>query len=252
MTFLDLYGTELDRELGSADRSQLFTLARRKSAINAAQQEWIKRTECLQSQTSLALVNTTGEYDLETSVTDFAWIARQGVSIKIVSGANTRYIEGDELEVVSVERLNQEHPGWRAWAAGTPAYVYTRRDGGALNLGFAPAPAITGADVWTALLPYVLVPADMSSDTDVPFTVATNPMQSLRPWHRALAYFAAYDAEKYRKDQQRAASALQLFEIEVSKFMGAEKPRGGSRVRLAKNYRAAQSCYGVRRRDVRA
>jgi hypothetical protein len=46
MDFVTLYGLELDRELGSADRTVLFTTARRKAAINAAQLEWVKRTEC--------------------------------------------------------------------------------------------------------------------------------------------------------------------------------------------------------------
>ncbi len=238
MTFVDLYGTELDRELGSADRTQLFTTARRKAAVNAAQLEWVKRTECLQKQTTVSLVSGTQEYDIESTVTDFGFIARQGVSIAIVRGSTTRYIEGDDLRVITVDRLNVEEPGWRAVAAGTPRMVYVRRDGGTVNLGFHPKPSITVGDTWTALLPYVLVPADMSGDTDEPFTVSSNPVKSLRFWHRALVYFAAFDAEKYRKDQGREQAMLQLFEGEIQKFMNFEKPRGGQAVRLARNYRA--------------
>lgn len=235
-TFVQLYGDELDRELGTADRSQLFTLVRRKAAINAGQREWVKRTECLQRQASVAIVDGTQEYDLET-ITDFTWIAKQGVSIKIVSGATTRYIEGDDLEVTSVERLNLEEPGWRSVSAGTPIAVYLRREGGTVNIGFHPAPDVTGVEVWTALVPYVVFPTDMSADADEPFTVTSNALISLRPFHRALAHFGAYDLEKFRKDQGRSGAQLQLFELEVAKFIGAEKPKGGQRVRLATDYR---------------
>src|SRR5262245_1166554 len=141
MDFVTLYGTELDRELGSADRTQLFTTARRKSAINAAQLQWVKDTECFTRQTTVTLVSGTQEYDLESTTTDFAWISKQGVSIKIVSGSNTRYIEGDDLEVTTVERLNVEEPGWRSATAGSPMKMYIRRADGAVQLGFHPAPS---------------------------------------------------------------------------------------------------------------
>ena len=65
MTFLELYGTELDRELGTVDRTQRFTTARRQAAINAAQVEFVKRTECLTRSVSISLVDGTREYDLE-------------------------------------------------------------------------------------------------------------------------------------------------------------------------------------------
>jgi hypothetical protein len=112
--FSTLYGIELDRELGTADRDQRFTTARRKAAINAGQLEFVKRTECLQRQASVTLVDATQEVDLEASVTDFGWIAKQGISIAITSGTTTRYLEGDDLEVTSVANLNVEEPGWRA------------------------------------------------------------------------------------------------------------------------------------------
>jgi hypothetical protein len=97
------------------------------------------------------------------------------------------------------------------------------------------------------LVPYVVVPTDMSADADEPFTVSGNPLKSMRPWHRALVHFAAYDLEKLRKDQARGGAQLQLFELEVAKFTGAEKPKGGGRVRLATDYRQ-QARAGVARR----
>lgn len=240
MTFVELYGLELDRELGSADRTQLFTVARRKAALNAAQLEWVKRTECLVKETSVALVDDTQTYDLESTISDFGWIAKQGVSIKIVNGSTVRYLEGDDLIVTTEERLNVEEPGWRAASKSTPTHVYLKRDGGAVNLGLHPKPSISG-ETWTAVLPYVLVPADMSVDADEPFTVSSNPIKSLRFWHRALVHYAAYDLEKFRKDTARGAAQLQLFEAEVQKFAGVEKPRGGQSVRFARVYRKVLS-----------
>lgn len=236
MTFLELYGDELDRELGTADRTQLFTTARRKAAINAGQLEFVRRTECLQRQVSVSLVSDTQEYDLEASISDFGWIAKQGVSIRIVEGSTTRYIEGDDLTETTVERLNTEEPGWRAADGSTPAQRYLRHDGGSVYLGFHPMPSFS-TGTWTALVPCVIVPADMSADGDLPFTYSSNAVQSLRFHHQALVHWAAYQLEKYRKDTERSGTQFQLFEAEIEKYVGAMKPKNGRPVRMAVNYR---------------
>lgn len=237
MNFLALYGDELDRELATEDRSVRFTLARRKAAINAGQLEFLKRTECLQRQVSIALVSGTQEYDLEASISDFGWIAKQGIAIAITSGTTVRYLEGDDLRRVTVERLTVEEPSWRAATAATPLKYYLRRDGGTINLGLHPKPSIAGSDTWAALVPTVVLPADLSADSDEPFTISSNPVRSLRFWHRALVHFAAFDLEKFRKDAQRASGQLQLFEREVLDYLGREKPHGGQTVRLSRDYR---------------
>lgn len=241
MTFLELYGAELTRELGSKDVDQLFTTVRRKAAINAAQLEFVKRTECFTRQASVAIVDGTQEYDLDAiSAADFGFLSKQGPSIAITSGARVRYLEGDDLIETSVERLNTEAPGWRAVSAGIPQQYYTRADGGSFYLGFHPKPDIVGADTWAVLVPYVCVPADMSDDADEPFSISGNPQKRLRFWHRALVHYAAYDIEKYRKDINRGASQLQLFEIELQKYTAAMKPKNGGRVRIATTYRGTQ------------
>ena len=143
MTFLELYGTELDRELGTTDRTQRFTTARRKAAINAGQLEFVRRTECLTREVSITLSDGVAEYDLETSATDFGWISKQGLSVSIDNGSTVRYLEGDDLQFTTIESLNALEPGWRGWPDGDPTYYYLRTDGGSRYLGFAAAPSIS-------------------------------------------------------------------------------------------------------------
>jgi hypothetical protein len=227
----------------------MFTTARRKAAINAAQLEFVERTECLTRQYSQALTDSVQEYDLEATITDFFCLSKQGPSIKIVdASANTTYIEGDDLTWTSVERLNAEEPGWRAVAAGRPTKYYLRRDGGTVNLGFHPKPSIAVGETWTALVPYVVVVADLAADADEPFTVSANPIKSLRPYHRALVHFAAYDLEKLRKDPNRGSVQLQLFETYVERYTGKQQPKMGQRIRLARDYRASVRTNGLPRR----
>lgn len=252
MTFVDLYGTELDRELAS-NSTQLFTTARRKAAVNWAQLEFVKQTECFKRNTTISLVSGTQEYDIEATVSDFGFIAKQGISIRITpASGSVRYLQGDDLTPMTVERLNYERPNWRAEAAGTPDSYYVDPDGGAMNLGLVPKPSITAGDTWVVLLPYVCIPADMSLDADEPFTIASNPVKSLRLFHRALVHGAAYDLEKLRKDLPRSATQLQLFEQEIQKYIGVMKPKGGQHVRIATNYRPALTGMIPRRFDPRS
>lgn len=247
MDFVTLYSTELNRELGSS-KTDLFTTVLRKAAINTAQLEWNKRTHCYTRQTTIALVDGTQEYDLET-IADFGGIAAQGVSIrKTDSNANVTYLEGDDLTETTVERLNVEEPGWRAASAGTPRTLYRRGDGGAQYLGLHPAPDIPSGDTWVVLLPYWAIPADMSADADEPFTVSANTIKSLRPYHRALAHWAAHDLEKLRKDTARSAAQMQLFEAYVEEYNDAQKPKRGTRVRFVKDYRGSARTGNVPRR----
>ncbi len=236
-TFLQLYGIELDRELASASTA-LFTVARRKAAINWAQLEFVKQTECLKRNTTIPLVDETSEYDIEATVTDFGFLAKAGPSIRItpVSGS-VRYIQGDDLEYTSVERLNIQRPGWRAEPAGTPDSYYLDPDGGAMNLGLVPAPAITAGDTWVLMLPYIIIPNTLVDDADEPFTVGANSIRSLRFFHRALVHGAAYDLEKFRKDTARQAAQFQLFQLYIAQYATARKPKGGQQIRLATHYR---------------
>lgn len=238
MDFLRLYGKELDRALGSADRTQLFTTERRQDAINAAQLEWAERTQCTVRQIRVTLTDDVGEYDLDSLSSDVVNLSAQGVTIEIVpTTGSTRYIEGDDLRVLSVEALDQETPGWRAVSAGTPTVQYSRQDGGKWFLGFHPKPSIAAGDTWTALVGVVVIPTTMFAASDEPFTINGNPLRMLRPYHRALVHFAAYDLEQFRKDTARGGVQLQLFESYVTRYEAAMRPKGGQVVRFVRNYR---------------
>lgn len=252
MIFSQLYGIELDRELGTTDVSQRFTTARRKAAINAAQLEFVERTECFQRQVELALVDATQEYDLEASVTNLLVIAKQGISIKIVdSSANVRYIEGKDLVQTTIQRLNDEESGWRAVSAGTPRKWYLRQQGGVVELGFHPKPDFASGDTWTALVPCVMQPTDLTLDADVPFTYSSDAIISLKPYHRALVHYAAYDLEKFRKDTARGAAQLQLWEDYIARYQMKQLPKAGGRVRFLRDYRGDARLGSSRSNDPR-
>ena len=59
MTFVELYADALDRELASADRNALFTVVRRKYAVNEAQREFTRLTDCYLKEVTIPLVDGT-------------------------------------------------------------------------------------------------------------------------------------------------------------------------------------------------
>ena len=71
MQFSEIYGTRADDLLGSADRTQRFTTAKRKQYANDGQKKFNEQTGCYTKRLSLAIVDGTQEYDIETAATDF-------------------------------------------------------------------------------------------------------------------------------------------------------------------------------------
>ena len=57
MDFASLYGTELDTELGTTDRSQRFTLELRKRYANEGQRVFNERTGCYVKRGTIPLVD---------------------------------------------------------------------------------------------------------------------------------------------------------------------------------------------------
>lgn len=240
MTFLELYGDKLDRELGSADRTSLFTTVRRKAAINDAQEWFVTQTECLQRTEAIELTDADGEVDLEAEIADadFLWIAKQGPEIAADPGGGGEivYYAGESFKRTTVQELNRENSGWRNLDPGAPEAWYERNEGGQHIFGIVPPPSIPGAATWTLSVPYVVKAAAMSADGDIPFTVSSNAKVSLIPWHDALVYYAASELEKLRKGLERSTFLRQQAESRILDYLDKRRVPGGKRIKLARNY----------------
>lgn len=243
-TYLQLYGTKLDRELGSSDRTARFTTVLRKEYVNEGQQKFNEHTGCYVKRASLAITDGQQEYDLEASgvisAQDFLWPAKTTASLRRYDGSgsdNTDYAyqEGPDLTYTTEEELNQEDPGWRAHAAGTPQKWYIRADGGSTYFGLHPTPDVTSGETWTVYWPYVAQPADMTDDTHEPFGNAS-PRTTLRPYHDAILYYAAGLCELLRKNTDGYEWQMKRFAAMVAKYRADQQPKQGSRIRLVHNY----------------
>lgn len=247
MTFSQLYGTKLDRELGSSDRTQRFSTALRKEYVNEGQRVFNEHTSCFVKRASIALVDSQAEYDVESTgvitAGDYLWPSKTTASLKRYDGSGTdpsdySYIEGDGLPFKAEEELNHTRPNWRAESPGTPECWTMRDDGGSQYVVLVPPPDVPAAETWTLLWPYVALPPDMSADGDQPYSVSSNPRTTLIPYHEGILYYATAQCEKLRKDVEREDRAMKKFAGVVLKFQADSQPKRGSQIRLAVNYRA--------------
>lgn len=244
-TFLQLYGEMLTRELGSADASSLFTTARRKAAINEAQLEFVKQTECFTRQASVTIVDNTQEYDLDAagiiSAEDFLWLAAEPATHKYTDTSGTiTYTTGENFPRKDVPVMMDEGIDWRntSVVSELPSSYYIREDGGSVYLGIVPIPDIGTGDSAVVLLPYVAKPPDMTDDAHEPFSVVmgTSPKKTLRPWHQALVHYAAALLEPLRKNYDGEQRQRQLFAAQVADYLQRQRPQNGQTVRLTRNY----------------
>lgn len=235
MTFVQLYSTRLNIELGS-DQTTLFTTVLRKQAINDAMDAWVRVTGCTKRYGSISISDGVGEYDLEASFTDYIRLAGDP-SIKIVNGSDTRWIQGlDAFPKRDPEELDRLEPNWRAAPAGTPAFWYIREDGGSTYLGGSPAPDITAPEVWTWSVPYVASPTALSADADVPFTISSGVIARLTTYHQALAHYGAAVLEPLRKNYAGAQRQMGLFAGFVAQYETRKVKDGSDQVTFARNY----------------
>lgn len=239
-TFADLYGTDLDTELGTTDRTQRFTTTLRKRYVNEAAREFNQATGCYVKRVAIAVVDGTQEYDLEAAGTiaaeDYLRPAKTSASLKRVGSSSTAYTEGPDLPYKSEEQLNQERPNWRALSAGVPECWTIREDTGSQYFALVPAPDVPDGETWTVLWPYVAQPAAMTDDSHEPFGNASS-RTTLRPYHRALVHWAAAQCEKLRKDWDAVKRQLELYGTYVARYhQDQARPNGGS-IRLAQDYR---------------
>jgi len=239
MEFADLYGTELDRRLGSDDQANLFTTVRRKAAINAAQEWFILKTGCLWKTGLIVLRNGIGEYDLEVELPDEEYIglAAQLPDIQIVPATGpTRYVAGEDFARRTEDWLDQDDPSWRTADDGTPTNWYEKSEAAQSLFGVTPAPLITVGDVWTLRVRHIVQADEMTADDDEPFTLDGTTKFSMRPFQDALGDYAAYQLEQLRKDMERSATFLGLAERRAKDYTDAQRTPGGGVIQTQKRY----------------
>jgi hypothetical protein len=242
MTFLELYGDAIDTELGTADRTQRFTTARRKLEINAAQKEFNRLTNCyVRRATITPLVSGTGEYNLLTAITALDFIRLAGSDqlpvLKRTISATVDYITGmKDFPRRSTDWLDNFEPGWRSADPATPTSWYTRQDAGTLLIGLSPAPLIAVGDVWQLLVPYVANPDVMTGDAVVPFSTGADVQISLLYYHQALAHFAAGKLELLRKAYNASDLQMKKFAGYVAEYLEGQRVDGPQHVVLARDY----------------
>lgn len=235
MDFSQLYGTKLDIELASADRTQLFTTERRKEAINDAMLAFVRQTGCTKKYGEIDITDSTEEYNVYDSFTD--WIRHMGnPSIRVTSGSNIRYYQGRDFPRRSKEELDRLEPSWRSASDATPAAWYLEPNGGELLLGVYPPPDITAGDTWDWIVPYLAKPTTMSLDAAVPFTVGGEVILSLEPYHQGLVHYAAAQLEPLRKNYSGSERQMKLYTSYVAQYLQQQRQDGPDQITMVRSY----------------
>jgi hypothetical protein len=244
--FSSLYSARLDRELGSADSTQLFTTARRKAAINEGVQQFADLTECYRRALTVTWPSKQHTLDLSTYAgsTDFVRFDAEGAILTYTDSAGTAIVVGgDDLPRVDRTWLTRYDPQWQTSTVSTgtlqlPSKQYAEMDGGSYRLGFTPVPSAgsTAASL-SVRVSYIARPPALSNDTDEPFTDASSVVRvDLRIYHQAVVHYAAAQLEKFRRDTQASTEQMQAFLAYVERFKASAKRKGGQALALATNY----------------
>lgn len=236
MTFLTLYDTKLDIELGTG-AVDLFTVALRKQAINDAQDDFARKTGCTKRYGEISITDGVAEYALNSLIPGLDYIRLAGApSIRIVDGDDTRYIQGkNDFPRRGVEELDRLYPSWQSASAGTPTAWYLKEQEND-TLGMTPAPDIEDGEVWDWIVPYVADPPDMTASADQPFTLGGTVVQRLTTYHQALVHFAAAQLEPLRKNYSGVQRQLQLYSGYVAQFFQDQRKAEPDEITLAHNY----------------
>jgi hypothetical protein len=236
MQFSDLYDTQLDIELSSDDQTELFTTAKRKKAVNDAVENFVKTTKCTKDNGTIAIVDGTQEYNIESSFTNFIELLAPPV-IRIAHTTNpTRWIQGDDLVRRTPEWLDREEPGWRAVDPGTPQFWYIDEDGAEYNLGMHPPPDVGTGETWSWYIVYLAQPTAMSADTDKPFTVSGSSAIRLQYYHQALVHYAAGLLEVDRKNYNGYERQMRIYAGFVAQYLSKQREAGPSQISTLRNY----------------
>lgn len=244
--FSSLYGTRLDRELGTDDSTVLFTTTRRQQAINEGLKEFADLTECLTRWARFDVVGGTSEYDLNSTTTipggDFVRFAKEPIEFSYTdSSSNTQTLAGDDLPRRDILWLDRYMAGWRqSTIASTtmqiPGLYYVRPDGPALWLGFTPQIGVGPNSSASVRVPYVASCPSLTSSTDVPYTFNSSARTDLTVYHQASVHYAAHQLEKLRRDDQASDRQLQKFMGYVSRYVQSMRIKGGRAIQTARSY----------------
>jgi hypothetical protein len=242
--FEQLWRARLNVELNSAS-TVLFTSTRRQQAINDAQQEFADLTECLIRQSSVTCSCNVTEYQLLSSgvlggSTDFVRLAVQGVEY-LHTDSNGRLTQAAGPEDFPERPIHWRSRHDRNWRESTtpvriPTGYYLRPEGGNLYLGLHDPPDIGSSEAAEVRVPYVALPAPMTSSSAEPFTVNSSVRTDLRIYHQALPHFAAYRLLPLQGKVQESQAQLSVFLSYVTRYQQAQRPKGGQTISLARNY----------------
>lgn len=247
--FSSLYTTYLTQELGTDDSTTLFTDARRKKGVKDGIAQFADLTECLARIVNITVTSTSAEYDLNAIANgDFSRIAaNQSIVFFYDDAAGNRTILAgrDDLPMRTMAWLDNYEPGWRSTSITVsttsvqvlPHATYFRPAGGALFLGFTPAPSSGSSATMTAQVPYVpFLPSSAVSTSSEPWTINSSARLDLRPYFMAPVHYAAHNLEKLRRDDAASDRQLQKFLGYVQRYVQAARQKGGTSLSYARSY----------------
>lgn len=252
-TFAELWGPRLDRELGSADQTQLFTQERRMAAINEGAGEFCRLTDALMLELRMGLVTGQPVYAAPqlTIAPDRAQLTRwlDPFVIEQTITGQRQVLEPPFFTRRSTAEMNRYQPGWRTVPNGTPQHYIIQRGlaGFPLNpplvppigdtvIILNPPPAIRAGDTWTLVTRAGVLPQPLIDPADIPFTVIAEidgetrtspPPPELAYYGQALVHWAAYQLEKLRRNYNISNGQLQLFQSYVQEYLNQQYDQTG-------------------------
>lgn len=242
--FSQLWGDDLSVELGTNDTAVLFTDARRKHAVNQGYRQFADLTECALQRSSITVSSSAQEFNLTSSSvlagsSGFLRLAAEGPAyIKTDTAGNQEIYAGDEdFPQRAIPFLDSDDQGWRSTSTpGNPSGWYLRSSGGRLLIGLDRPADVSTSETAELIIPFVMNPSSLTSDTQIPFAQSSNHRNDLYPYHQACVHYAAHQMEKLRRDDERAEKQLQLFMGYVQRFVQQSRKKGTNAVRSARNY----------------
>jgi hypothetical protein len=241
--FSQLWGDDLTTELGTNDTSVLFTDARRKHAINQGYRQFADLTECFLKRSTVTVSSSAQEFNLNSSAvmagsSGFLRMASEGPAyVKTDTAGNQQIYAGESFPQRAIPFLDATDEGWRSTSTPSdPSGWYLRNDNGQLLFGLDCPADVSTSETAELVIPFVVNPSSMTSDTQIPFSVSTNYRRDLSPYHQGLVHFGAHYLEKLRRDDERAEYQLKMAMSYVERYAQQHRKKGPNNVRAAKNY----------------